>query len=50
MKKKLVGLLAGALMGSIAFAGSGMAAEDISGDWYLHLMKVEENGDYTYIK
>ena len=42
MKKKLVGLLAGALMGSIAFAGSGMAAEDISGDWYLHLMKVED--------
>lgn len=42
MKKKLVGLLAGALMGSIVFAGSGAAAEDISGEWYLHLMKVEE--------
>ena len=33
-------------MGSLAFAGMGMAAEDITGEWYLGMMTSEE-GSYS---
>ena len=41
MKKNVVGILAGVLLGSLVFSGTALAAaEDFAGEWYLTIMKL----------